>query len=688
MRINPKENIYGQYKVSPDISITHRAIILGALAKGKTYIINPCLNDDTYTSIACIKKLGAKAKVKNGVIEIKPPKAINGDIRVDCGRSETLMRFLCGVAAGSGIGVELTGDKWLCQRPMRNVKEPLEAMGATVALKNYSVPPILVEGATVRPIDYFLPIGSSQVKTSILLCALTGGVKATIKEGLRSRNHMENLLKEMGADITVDEKENSVTLNKSEIKGSKIFVCGDFTEAMFFLAQGLLSGRAECKNVCVNPTRTRVFQILKRMGAKIQIVNRRMLCGEPIADIIAEKSELKAVLVTDEEAFSVADELPALAVLMGMAGGESVVAEHPAMKERDKNLYDEISAMLNSAGGKCRRFSGESANGIAISGVLKYRGGNVRGLTSARVAMAAAIALEVSEEGGELDEESLVSAEYPGFFGSLKGNSFAHLVRFSDKIGISAINAFILRDMKLENFSCSVKSARNSTLKKTLSEFKELDGFSVCSQYISDAAKKALKYRGLTKITKLPDAVRGIEGLATDGYAVVLALKSEGEEIENKRVLIAGCGSVGKNIAVALKDKKADVCVYDTNPKAVADIKKRLKEEIETLQELPEDREFDIIVNATPLGLGEKEGLSPLAIDFMSSAHIVIDCVPSLEKTKILMLADEANVKTVSGAKLAFFKAYAADCLFAGVDMNDEQALRLFGEYTETEATV
>ena len=302
--------------------------------------------------------------------------------------------------------------------------------------------------------------------------------------------------------------------------------------------------------------------------------------------------------------------------------------------------------------------------------------------------MAAAIALEVSEEGGELDEESLVSAEYPGFFGSLKGNSFAHLVRFSDKIGISAINAFILRDMKLENFSCSVKSARNSTLRKTLSEFKELDGFSVCSQYISDAAKKALKYRGLTKITKLPDAVRGIEGLATDGYAVVLALKSEGEEIENKRILIAGCGSVGKNIAVALKDKKADVCVYDTNPKAVADIKKRLKEEIETLQELPEDREFDIIVNATPLGLGEKEGLSPLAIEFMSSAHIVIDCVPSLEKTKILMLADEANVKTVSGAKLAFFKAYAADCLFAGVDMNDEQALRLFGEYTETEATV
>ncbi len=302
--------------------------------------------------------------------------------------------------------------------------------------------------------------------------------------------------------------------------------------------------------------------------------------------------------------------------------------------------------------------------------------------------MAAAIALEVSEEGGELDEESIILSEYPTFFGSLKGNSFAHLVRFSDKMGISAINAFILRDMKLENYSCSIKSARNSTLRKTLSELRELDGYSVCSQYISDAAKKALKYRGLTKITKLPDTIRGIEGLATDGYAVVLALKSEGEKIEDKRVLIAGCGSVGKNIAAALKDKKANVCVYDTNPKAIADIKKKLKEEIETLQVLPEDREFDIIVNATPLGTGEKKGLSPLTTDFMSSARVVIDCVPSLEKTQILMQADEANVKTISGAKLAFFKAYASDCFFAGVDMNDEQALSLYGEYIQTEATV
>ena len=119
-------------------------------------------------------------KIKNGVVEIKPPKMLSSGGRIDCECSETVMRFLCGIAAGSGMRLELTGDRRLCQHSMRNVKEPLEAMGATVALKNYSVPPILVEGETVRPIDYFLPIGSSQVKSSILLCALTGKVRAIV----------------------------------------------------------------------------------------------------------------------------------------------------------------------------------------------------------------------------------------------------------------------------------------------------------------------------------------------------------------------------------------------------------------------------------------------------------------------------------------------------------------------------
>ncbi len=327
MRINPKENVYGRFNVPSDQSITHRALLLGCIAKGKTYVINPSMNEETSTVISCIKKAGAKVKIKKGVIEVKPTKKIESGLRFDCGSSETLMRFLCGLVAGSGVRAELTGDKWLCQRSMRNVKEPLEAMGATVALKNYTVPPILVEGETVRPIDYVMPIGSSQVKSSLLLCALAGGVSAKITEEIPSRNHMEILMKEMGADVTFDKEESSVTLRGGEIKGKKIYVCGDFTQAMYFLTLGLLSGRVECLNTGVNPTRTGVLEILRRMGAKIKVSDGRVLCGERIADIVAEKSELKATLVTEEESYKAAAELPALACLMGMADGESIIAE-------------------------------------------------------------------------------------------------------------------------------------------------------------------------------------------------------------------------------------------------------------------------------------------------------------------------------------------------------------------------
>ena len=153
MRIFPKENVYGEFTVPSDKSITERAIILGSLAAGKTYIVNPIANDETSSLATCMKKLGAKIRVKNGIMEIRCAKKIRSEQRLDCGDSAAVMRFLCGVAAGSGVRAILTGSKSLCQMPMRQVKEPLEKMGATVALTRYSVPPVLVEGAKVRPVE-------------------------------------------------------------------------------------------------------------------------------------------------------------------------------------------------------------------------------------------------------------------------------------------------------------------------------------------------------------------------------------------------------------------------------------------------------------------------------------------------------------------------------------------------------
>lgn len=684
MRINPKENIFGQYVVSPDPSITHRAFILGCVAKGKTYVVNPCLNDNSYTVVSCIKKLGAKVKIKNGVAEIKPPKAPVNGARVDCERSESAMRFLCGIAAGSGIRIELTGDKWLCQRPMRNVKEPLEAMGATVALKNYSVPPILVEGETVRPIDYFLPVGSSQVKSSVLLCALTGKVSARVKEGLRSRNHMEIMMKEMGADVNMDASENVVEFKASEIKGKKLYVCGDFTEAAYFLAQGLLSGGAECKNVGVNPTRTRVLQILRRMGARIKIVNRRTLCGEPIADLIAEKSDLKAVLVTDEEAYSVFDELPALALVMGMAKGESIIAEHKAVKELDKDYFDEISEMLNSVGGKCRRFSNNGAAGIAVTGVEKFRGGTVKNLNSAKAGMAAAIALTVSEEGGDIEDETFVTAEYPDFFKTLEENSFVYMCKRLSCKNVTSATSFVLDKLKLKNYSCSVKELNAS--KKISSEMKEADGFAVSADFSSEAAKKAIKYKGTAKATKAPDTLKGSDGISTDDYALICALARAKFNLEDKTTLVLGSGSAAKNIAVALLERKiASLHVFDPCQKSSAETKKKIGEEFYIPEQIPEDSQYDLIVNATPFGGGAKTGESPVGEEIIAKSSVIADFVCGEEKTEFVRLAEKCGATVINGEKLTFFKAYAAACFFADAEPSVEEAVAFYEEYHKSE---
>ena len=682
MRINSREKIFAQYSVSPDPSITHRALILGCIAKGKTYVINPCLNNESRAAISCIKKLGAKVKIKNGVVEIKPPKMLSSGGRIDCECSETVMRFLCGIAAGSGMRLELTGDRRLCQHSMRNVKEPLEAMGATVALKNYSVPPILVEGETVRPIDYFLPIGSSQVKSSILLCALTGKVRAIVKEGTRSRNHMEILLKEMGADITVDEKNNSVDMKESEIKGKKLYVCGDFTEAVYYLAQGLLSGRTECKNVGVNPTRTRVLQLFRRMGAKIKITNRRMLCGEPIADIVAEKSDLKAILVTDEEAYSVFDELPALAVVMGMARGESVIAEHKAIKDLDADLFDEISGAIRSVGGNCRRFSSPDAAGIAIKGVERYRGGNVKCGYSASVGMAAAVALTVSEEGGEIEDEYVIDAQYPQFSETLGLNSFAYVCKRVHSSDISEAHAFLFGKSGLSNYSFGVKEIRAT--KKISSEIKEFDGFEVCPEFAGEAAKKTLKYKGVAKTTKSPDAVKGSAGIATDGFALSAALKRAQIATDGAKVLLLGSGIAAKNIAETLIGEKASVSVYDPEKSGV-DLKKKMNEQAFALGELSKDVKYDLIVNTTAFGAGGKTGISPIDDEIIANAGNVADFSRTEGGTELEKLAASHGIKTINGEELAFYKTYVAVSLFSSAEPDINAAAGLYDEYKRDE---
>ena len=676
MRIHPKENLYGEYTVPSDKSITSRAIILGSIAKGKTLVINPLLCEDAQTMINCVKKLGAKVKVKGRVLEIKSAKKLRDGVRFDCGNSGTTLRFLCGLVAGSGLKAVLSGNKELNQRSMRSIKEPLEKMGATVALFNYKNPPVLVEGETVRNIDYPMEIGSSQIKSSILLCALKGGVKASVKEDLETRNHMEILLKEMGADIEKDQETGVLTLNKSEIKGKRLYVCGDFSVACNFIALGILCGETTCKNVGINPTRTTLLNILSRMGAKIEIKNKRTLCGERIADITAYKSKLTATHVTGEEVLKIIDEIPILSVLMGVAEGESIISGLGDLQYKDIDVLGPIDEMINEIGGNCRKFNG----GLVIKGVEKYKGGEVSVCGDARIAMSAVIALCSSEHGGETGDEACVNLAFPGFFECLRKNSIIRIGKTTKGDPANFMHAFILNKFGVKNFTYSRLLLDDGGTRKAFAETKDFDGCTVNYPYGGEMAKRVPKLVDTAKTVKSVNTIKGVNGYSTDGVGFMLALQNRGIEIAGKRVLIVGCGAVAKSVACALVNAKASVEMYNRTMKTVWDFAKKVKQ-IKVLEELIEDECYDLIVNATPVGGGFTKGELPVCENLIKQSKVVADFVVDDEKTKLGDIAETEEKITLNGTEILFFATYYSDCILTAKEPQAEEAFALWKEY-------
>ncbi|MBE5742729.1 MAG: 3-phosphoshikimate 1-carboxyvinyltransferase [Clostridiales bacterium] len=676
MKIHSKENLYGEYTVPSDKSITSRAIILGSIAKGKTLVVNPLLCEDAQVMINCVKKLGAKVKVKGKAIEIKSAKKLRDGQKFDCGNSGTTLRFLCGLVAGSRLRAVLSGDKALNQRPMRSIKEPLEKMGATVALTNYKTPPVLVEGESVRGIDYPMHIGSSQIKSSILLCALQGGVKTSIKEELETRNHMEILLKQMGADIEKDPTTGVITLNKSEIKGKRLYVCGDFSVAANFIALGILCGETVCHSVGVNPTRTTLLDILRRMGAKIEITNRRVLCGEPIADITAYKSKLTATHVTGEEVLKIIDEIPILAVLMGVAEGESIISGLGDIQYKDVDVLGPVDEMINDMGGDCRKFNG----GLVIKGVEKYKGGEVCVHGDARIAMSAAIALSSSENGGETDDDSCVNNAFPGFFESLRKNSIIRIGKTADGDAVNGIHAYILNKMGVKNFTYSRLCMNDGNVKRAVVESKEFDGCTVNYPYGGEVAKRVPKLVDTAKIVRSVNTVKGGCGYSTDGVGLTLALTHKDVEPTGKRVLLLGCGSVAKSIACVLVNSRANVEMYNRTVKTAQDFAKKLSQ-IKVLDSLPTDENYDIIINATPVGGGFTSGELPVKEELVKNSTVVCDLVVAKEKTALISLAEKEQKTTVNGLEFSFFTTYYSACILTGREPTTEEAFAFLSEY-------
>jgi 3-phosphoshikimate 1-carboxyvinyltransferase len=404
-----------------DKSITHRALILAALAEGTTPIRGALTALDARSMAAVLRRLGVAisplgegrvVKVQGrGVRGLLPPA-----VSLHCGNSGTAARFLLGALAGHPFRARITGDASLRRRPMRRVTVPLSLMGARFEEENGDGLPMVVHGGRLEPLNYRMPVAAAQVKSALLLAGITGQVAVVVEEPARSRDHTERMLRALGASIEIDGLK--VALDPPlRLPGFEIEVPGDFSSAAFLIAAALLGRRGEVvlSHVGLNPTRTGLLRVLSRMGASIEVRQTGEEMGEPVGDLVVRPGRLRSCEVGPEEVPSLIDELPVLAVLAARAEGESVFRGVGELRVKESDRLALLAQNLRVLGVQAEA-SGES---LTVVGTDSPPRGRVETAGDHRLAMAFAVLAGVPGARVELSECESVAVSYPRFFADL-----------------------------------------------------------------------------------------------------------------------------------------------------------------------------------------------------------------------------------------------------------------------------
>jgi 3-phosphoshikimate 1-carboxyvinyltransferase len=411
-------------RVPGDKSLTHRALMLAALCDGTSRIEAPLAGADTRSTASALRALGCE------VPDIDAPDiAVKGvglhgltaphDV-IDCGNSGTTTRLLMGILAGYDFDATLTGDASLQSRPMRRVTEPLARMGARFTeLGAADRLPITVHGGSLQPLDYDSPHASAQVKSALMLAALTAGVRVSVREPIMSRDHTERMLLRLGVPLRQTATENSYEVVLTPVDHLPAFefeVPGDFSSAAFVAALAAMSARDTVRiaNVGLNPTRTGFLSVLQRMGVDITIENARETCGEPIGDLVVSRSLLRATTIEPHEVPSLIDEIPVFAVLAARAEGTSTVTGARELRVKESDRIAAVVSNLRAIGVQ----ADELPDGLVVHGTDAPLRGNVRALHDHRIAMA--FGLLAVEDDISVDDRSVVDVSYPGFWPMLE----------------------------------------------------------------------------------------------------------------------------------------------------------------------------------------------------------------------------------------------------------------------------
>jgi len=404
-----------------DKSISHRVLMLAALARGKSELSGLLTGADVKSSARVLRQLGADiSTIRDGAtVTVRASRFSHPASRLHCGNSGTTARLILGILAGQKLSATVTGDASLRRRPMRRVTEPLREMGAVIKERGDGLP-LTIRGGALRGLTYTSPVASAQVKSAILFAGLTGGVPVTIREPYRSRDHTERLFAHMG--LGIHERGGAIvlepTVGPSGLPAVNLSVPGDPSSAAFLIAAAVLAedGELTIENVGVNPTRIGCLVVLERMGAHVERVNLRDEGGEPVADLLVRPAALKGTEVTAAEVPTLVDEVPVLAVLASRARGATVFREVGELRVKESNRLELVAANLRAIGARAE----VRGNDLHVEGSEPAPRGRVETALDHRLAMAFAVLGTLPGADVRLSEKKSVAISYPDFFRDLK----------------------------------------------------------------------------------------------------------------------------------------------------------------------------------------------------------------------------------------------------------------------------
>lgn len=409
----------GIVRVPGDKSISHRALMLGALASGESQISGILESADVQSTASVLRSLGVD------VPQLSSAFSMNGvgldglrapDSTLDAGNSGTTVRLMSGVVASYSFPSRFEGDESLSRRPMRRIAEPLTAMGARFEFENGDGLPMTIFGGTLSGISWNTRAASAQTKSAILLAGLTARVQVVVIESEKSRDHTERMLASLGAPIEIDA--NTVRLSPVEsIAPLEMAVPGDPSSAAFLVALAVLGQRElSIPDVCVNPTRTGFIATLMEMGAGIEFSNKSAAAGDRVAEIIAVPSKLRDITVTAERIPAMIDELPLLACVAAAAGVTLEVRGAGELRVKESDRISAIAGNLSALGASVE----EHPDGFRVNGQGKPLKGEVITHGDHRIAMAFGVLAQLPGNEIEIDNPGCVSVSYPRFWDDLK----------------------------------------------------------------------------------------------------------------------------------------------------------------------------------------------------------------------------------------------------------------------------